>query len=254
MEVDLVLSGGGVRGFAHVGVLKALEEHGIKVARIAGCSAGALFGAMYASNLDARALEKYAKNIKFYRLPDFSLSKMGLIKGDRIRHVLDEYVKVKKFEDLKIPLIVNATNLRSGKEVYFDSGSLFPALRASMAFPGMITPKRYRGALLVDGGVTNPVPLNALDPQRPVVISDVAINLRENRKDITMVDTLRQSLNILQQVVVDFKIEESKHQFIHITPDVHEWGVFEVKNDPKIIERGYQATRKKIPSIKRMFA
>lgn len=253
MKVDVVLSGGGIRGFAHVGVLKALEEQGIQVARIAGCSVGALIGAMYASNQDAAALEAYTKKIKFYRLPDISLSKMGLIKGDKIKHVLDEYIQVKKFEDLKIPLIVNATNLRTGKETYFDSGPLFPALQASMAFPGMITPKIYRGTMLVDGGVTNPVPLNALDPQRPVVISDVAINLQEKRKDITIVDTLKQSLNILQQVVVDFQLKESAHQFVHIKPDLHEWGVFEVKNDPQIIERGYQATRKKIPFIKRMF-
>ena len=161
-KIALVLSGGGARGLAHIGAIETLESHGYEITSIAGCSMGALIGGMYAAGklpevkdwvlaLDCR---------KVLSLVDFSLSLTHLVKGDRVMEALKEIVPDVNIEDLPIPYTAVATDWNSGKEVVFDHGSLYDAIRASISIPLFLNPVRREDMLLVDGGLVNSLPLN----------------------------------------------------------------------------------------------
>ncbi len=159
--ISLVLGSGGARGLAHIGVIRELEKSGARVQAIAGSSMGALVGGMYAAGkLDAyedwvSALEQ--SNV--LSLVDWTFSGGGLIKGKKIINKLSELVGEIAIEDLDIDYTAVAVDLDQGKEVWLDRGPLFDAIRASIAIPGVFTPHRYRGRILVDGGILNPIPV-----------------------------------------------------------------------------------------------
>lgn len=159
--VSLVLGSGGARGLAHIGAIHWLEENGFKIASISGCSMGAMVGGIYAAGkLDefeqwVRAVDK----MTILGLLDISWRSSGLVKGDKIIETLVELVGRRKIEELPIPFTAVAANLDTGKEVWFQSGSLFDAIRASISIPFFFTAFDYNGQNLVDGGVLNPVPI-----------------------------------------------------------------------------------------------
>ncbi|MFV1984809.1 MAG: patatin-like phospholipase family protein [Thiohalomonadales bacterium] len=159
--VSLVLGSGGARGYAHIGIINWLNEHGFKIRSISGCSIGALVGGIYATgNLDvyskwAQALEKS----DVIRLLDFSFSQRGLFKGERIINVLKEMIGDYNIEDLPISYTSVATDINNQKEVWITQGPLFDAIRASIAIPMIFTPHEYLGMQLVDGSVVNPIPI-----------------------------------------------------------------------------------------------
>lgn len=159
--VSLVLGSGGARGLAHIGAIHWLEEHGFEIASISGCSMGAMVGGIYAAGkLDefeqwVRAVDK----MTILGLLDISWRSSGLVKGDKIIETLIELVGRRKIEELSIPYTAVAANLDTGKEVWFQSGSLFDAIRASISIPFFFTAFDYNGQNLVDGGVLNPVPI-----------------------------------------------------------------------------------------------
>ncbi len=159
--ISLVLGGGGARGYAHIGVIDVLHERGFKIDSIAGCSMGAVIGGIYAMDkLDTfRAWAGALRRRDVLRLIDFSLGQNGLIKGDRIIGVLKEMIGDAAIEDLSIRYTAVATDLAARKEVWISQGALFDAIRASIAIPTIFTPVSFRGRLLVDGGLTNPVPI-----------------------------------------------------------------------------------------------
>ena len=160
-SVSLVLGSGGARGLAHIGVIHWLQEHGYDIASISGCSMGALVGGIYAAGkMDdyehwIRAIDKM--DVLSYL--DLSWQQSGLVKGDKIIDALKELVGDRDIEDLPIPFTAVASNLKTGKEVWLQSGQLFDAIRASISLPFLLTPYDYKGASLVDGGVLNPVPI-----------------------------------------------------------------------------------------------
>jgi NTE family protein len=161
LSVSLVLGSGGARGHAHIGVIRALEEYGLRIHNIAGCSMGALIGGMYAAGkLDtytewAWQLEKS----DVVRLLDFSFNWKSLFKGERIFEVLKELVGDRQIEDLDRGYTAVATSLDEQREVWLNEGSLFRAMRASCSVPGVFSPVEYNGKLLVDGGLVNPIPI-----------------------------------------------------------------------------------------------
>lgn len=252
-KIDVVLSGGGVRGLAHVGVLTVLEQEGYSIRRIAGSSSGALIGALYASCASATKVESFVRSVSFYKLPDFSWSNQGLVKGKKIQHVVHDFIKVARFEDLKIPLVVNATDLRTGEEVVFDKGDLLQAVRASIGYPGLLMPHKIGNRLFVDGGLINPVPVSLLSNKGVVVASDVTTNLNTKLKERpNMMDVMRRSISLLQRELINEKLLREKRRVLHVQPDVHEWDLFSFKNDHAIIERGEQAMRAALPRLKRL--
>ncbi len=161
-DVALVLSSGGARGLAHIGAIEELEAHGYRISSIAGCSMGALIGGVYAAGKlnEFREWMRTIDRKKMLELTDFSLSLNHLAKGTRIIEAIMEFVPDIPIEDLPIPYCAVATDLKAGREVVFNKGSLFKAIRASISLPSFYEPVQYDNMVLIDGGVMNPIPLN----------------------------------------------------------------------------------------------
>ena len=160
-SVRLVLGSGGVRGLAHIGAIREIEKHGYEIKSVIGCSVGAMVGGCYcAGKLDK--FEEWVCSLSEWdvvRFMDFSLfSKNGMMKGDLLTDTLRELVGEQTIEDLPLSFAAVATNLNDHKEVWLTRGDLFAAIRASMAIPGLMTPKEIDGKTLVDGGLLNPLP------------------------------------------------------------------------------------------------
>jgi len=160
-SISLVLGSGGARGLAHIGAIEALREAGFRIESIAGSSMGALVGGMYA----AGKLDTYTdwvctlEQSDVFRLVDWTLSGGGLIRGDRIINRLRQIVGEVQIENLELDYTAVAVDIEQGRELWLDHGPLFDAIRSSIAIPGLFTPHRYRGRLLVDGGILNPIPV-----------------------------------------------------------------------------------------------
>jgi NTE family protein len=160
--LGLALGGGFARGIAHVGVLKVLEEENIPIRYIAGTSVGALIGAAYCSGLSAEELEQVAAHVRFKHIARWTLSRYGFASNQRMIGFLNSLLKVKTFEELRIPLAVTATDFSTGEGVIFHSGPLVDPVRASCAYPGMFQPVKIRGRLLIDGMLSHTVPTQPL--------------------------------------------------------------------------------------------
>jgi NTE family protein len=208
--VSLVLGSGGARGLAHIGVIKWLEENGFMIRSIAGSSMGALIGGIYASGkLDiyenwVRALRK--RDVMF--LLDFAYSRAGLFSGDRIIKKLRDMLGDTRIEDLPISYTAVATDLNAGREVWLTRGSLFDAIRASMAIPTVFTPIEYQRHLLVDGGLLNPVPI--APTLKDITDITVAVSLSGKKEVIAAAKPkendieIKSSSNIYQKAIVEF--------------------------------------------------
>jgi NTE family protein len=172
--IGLVLSGGGARGFAHIGLLRVLERHGIEPDVLAGTSMGAILGALYAHGYRADDLHELATSISWRDVVDVSLVG-GLIKGDRL-HALLAGLLPARFEELGKPLAVTCTDLEAGEELVFTEGDLVTAVRASACFPGAFEPVEHEGRALADGGILNNLPVDALALMRAdlTLASDVS--------------------------------------------------------------------------------
>lgn len=159
--VSLVLGSGGARGLAHIGVIDYLEANGYEIRSVAGASMGALVGGIWA----AGRLDEYAEWVQaltrfdVLRMLDFSFSRGGVLKGERIIELLRELVGDRNIEDLPVTFTAVAADLHTGKEVWLNRGNLFDAIRASIAIPTVFTPHAYLGRYLLDGGLVNPVPI-----------------------------------------------------------------------------------------------
>ncbi len=160
--VSLVLGSGGARGLAHIGVINWLVDHGYEIRSVSGSSMGALVGGVYATGqLDVFTRWVTAlTRVDVLRLLDLSFSSTGLFKGDRVMGVIRDLIGDHQIEDLPITYTAVATDLRTGREVWLDRGSLFDAIRASTAIPTIFTPHEINGRELVDGGLVNPVPIS----------------------------------------------------------------------------------------------
>ncbi len=174
LRVGLVLSGGGARGFAHIGVLKVLERHGARFDVVAGTSMGAILGALYSAGMRATDLEALVGSTGWLDVVDFSM-KTGLMKGDRFKRFLAEHLPP-TFEDLELPFAVTTTDVETGEAVMIAEGDLVTSVRASSSFPGAFEPIKYLGRTLADGGIVNNLPVaaaTALGANRTVA-SDVS--------------------------------------------------------------------------------
>ncbi len=147
--IGLALGSGGLRGLAHIGVLKVLERERIPVNYIAGCSIGSLVGSLYASGLDSETIFKLAKNLKRRHWIDFVIPKMGLVAGDRTLETIRLLTQRKHFAELAIPLAVVAADLNTGQEVIFRDGEVAHAVRASISVPGVFVPYSYDADIVI---------------------------------------------------------------------------------------------------------
>lgn len=247
MKKSLVLSGGGARGMAHVGVLKVLDELNIKVDVISGCSIGALIGAMYASGKSGTKIEEFILSTKIYKNFNLSLSPLGIKKFDKLEKKVLKFIGVRTFKKLQIPLYVNATNLSRGEEVVFSSGRLSPAIRASMAVPGIFSPVKIGGDYHIDGGIKNQLPFEILPQEiKKYILVDVSFYDKLSIKKISLVDVLRASVRLMQDEITREKLEDlDKKSYIRLIPPVSRYGILETEDKfKKIIDLGEKEARK----------
>ncbi|MFN8355726.1 MAG: patatin-like phospholipase family protein [Spirosomataceae bacterium] len=241
MEIGLVLSGGGARGIAHLGVIKALSEKGIYPNKITGTSAGSLVGVMIASGYEPEAVLDTVIATRFWRLFRPALSRMGVFK---IEKALDTYLKLlpnPTFEALKIPLVVAATDILEGNIVYFDKGDVIKPVLASCCLPGIFEPILYQNRLLVDGGVLNNLPVEPIVGECDFLIG-VHVNPQGVKQAVKSVkDVLQRSLFLS----VNNHTSQKKTQFdLFIEPpELKDYDVFDVKKAREIYRIGYKYTK-----------
>ena len=165
IKLGLALSGGGARGLAHIGVLKALEDAGIRPDFLAGTSMGGLIAAGYAAGLSPDDLEQisleYASVRRLWKLADPTLPRRGLFQGERLRAFFEQHLQGRTFADLNIPLTLIAVDLNSGQEIRIQEGLVSEAVRATVSIPGLLAPVESEGQRLVDGGLLNNLPVDA---------------------------------------------------------------------------------------------
>lgn len=170
-KIGLVLSGGGARGIAHLGIIKALEEHGVRFTQISGTSAGAIIGALYASGHDVDSIVKILGEIKSFKLFQPALSWKGILNMDVVERFLENYLPVDDFSSLNVPLTVTATNLRTGQSEHFSTGKLRAVICASSCIPVLFNPVSIDGELYIDGGILNNLPVEPIRKTSDVIIA-----------------------------------------------------------------------------------
>ena len=184
-KVGLALGGGSARGWAHIGVIRALEAHDIPIHYVAGTSIGALVGAIYVSD-ELHKLEKFATEINMDTLlamMDISFPGLGLVDGKHVKEFLYDYLVDTQIEASRIPFRCVATNFLAKQEVVFESGSMVDAVRASLSLPGVFAPVKHQDSYLVDGGVVNPVPVNIVQAMGADVV--IAVNLNHDHRPLS---------------------------------------------------------------------
>ena len=248
--ISVALGGGFARGMAHIGVLKVLEQVGIPVRIIAGTSVGALIGACYCSGLSVEELEKVARSVRFTTFARWTVSRYGFASNDRMMQFLNRTLKVKTFEELRIPLAITATDFNSGEGVVFHSGSMVDPIRASCAYPGMFLPVNIRGRWLVDGMLSHPVPTSPLHEMGADRV--IAVHLRGQwTKDGAprhLFDVIGQSFAIAQ--------DQMSHLWrgaadVIVEPDVAGFAYDDFKRAGELITAGEMATKKVLPEIRK---
>jgi len=248
--IGLALGGGFARGIAHVGVLKVLEEEGIPVRVVTGTSVGALIGATYCSGLSIAELEEVARNTRFTTFARWTLSRCGFASNDRMVAFLARTLKVKTFEELRIPLGVTATDFNSGEGVVFHSGSIIDPVRASCAHPGMFLPVEIRGRYLVDGMLSHPVPTR---PLREMGADRVlAVHLKgtwaKGGAPRHLFDVIGQSFAIAQDAMSSLWREAAD---LVIEPDVAGFAYDDFKRSADLIRAGEVAMRQALPAVRK---
>ncbi|GAB6173642.1 patatin family protein [Paradesulfitobacterium aromaticivorans] len=251
-KTGLVLGAGGARGFAHLGVLQVLREEKINFDFVAGCSAGAIFGAVWAAGLDLYRVERLLTYPGFTKkLFDLSMSREGLVKGDKILEVMRLLLKDAVFAELQVPFAVIATDIENGEMVLFREGSVAHAVRASISIPGFFKPYRYQGRLLVDGAVTNRLPLDVAKEMGADKILAVDVKRGLTSKLTSAVDILQQSVEILEEEV--FRCRSLGADFL-LQPEVAHIGSLQFDRAQEAIEIGRQAALAKSSEIRRILA
>ncbi|MCB2219347.1 MAG: patatin-like phospholipase family protein [Bacteroidetes bacterium] len=177
-DIALVLSGGGARGMAHIGVIEVLKEKGYHISSIAGTSIGSLVGGVYVSGKMEPFKEWMAHmgKMDMFRLMDLVISKNGIIRGEKVFKEMEQFISDANIEDLEIPYAAVAVDVRNHKEVVFRKGKLVDAIRASVSIPTIFKPFTYNGQELVDGGVLNPLPLDCVKRKEGDLLLAVDLN------------------------------------------------------------------------------
>jgi NTE family protein len=247
--IGLALGGGFARGLAHIGILKVLEENHIPIDFVAGTSVGSVIGAAYCSGVSARELEEIARLVRFKDIARWTVSRLGFASNDRMAHFLERFLKVKTFEELRIPLAVIATDFETGECVNFRSGPLVDAMRASCAYPGMFLPVEIKGKLLVDGMLAHAVPSLPLreigaDRVAAVYLSAHWVNLKGPRH---VFDVIGQCFSIAQQKMSGPWQASSD---LIMQPDVRGFSYDGFDRAAELVAAGEQAALQALPVLK----
>src|SRR6267142_2608694 len=247
-RVGLALAGGFARGIAHIGVLRVFREAGIPIDMVAGTSVGALIGASYCAGASLETMEEIACETKFADFGRWTPSWIGLATNQRMELFLTRFTPITKFEDLKTPLAIAATDINAGLPVYYyQKGPIGPPLRASCAYPGLFVPIQYDGRTLVDGFLTAPVPVEGtllLGADIVIAVYLEAGNVEEPR---TFTDILSRSFNILQRHT---DLTWRTQADVVIEPDVKPFVWDDFTKTPEMVAAGEVAALAALPQIR----
>jgi NTE family protein len=247
-KIGLALGSGGARGFAHVGVLKALIDEGIQIDLIAGSSMGSLIAAFYGAGYDMNTMVKLATSFRRKYYLDFTLPKMGFIAGRKVKDLVKFFTKGKNIEDLSIPVGIVATDLIKGEKKVFKSGNLSDAVRASISIPGIFVPEMIDGRLYIDGGVIDRVPVTVAKDMGADFVIAVDVSPFEAEPQISSIqDVIIQSIDIMQRELVRHMTMDAK---VIIRPKTEQFSSRAFQNINDIIACGEREARKCIPQIK----
>jgi NTE family protein len=248
--IGLALGGGFARGIAHIGVIKVLEEENIPIQFVAGTSVGALIGAAYCSGLSCDELHEVALQVRFKTFAKWTLSRYGFASNQRMIGFLNRILKVKTFEELRIPLAVTATDFSTGEGVVFRSGPLVDPVRASCAYPGMFLPVTINGRMLIDGMLAHAVPSV---PLREMGASRVlAVHLKGNwisgEGPRHLFDVIGQCFAIAQEKTSDRWKQATD---LVIEPDVTGFKYDDFERTAELIRMGEVVARAAVPELKK---
>ncbi|OTG99183.1 patatin-like phospholipase family protein [Acinetobacter sp. ANC 4973] len=250
--VALVLGSGGARGYAHIGVIKVLEQQGIRPDFIVGTSAGSIVGSIYASGKTADELRDIALNMKANDVRDIKLDMKGFFDGKKVENYVNQQVNNTPLELLKTPMYVVATELKEGKKVVFNYGNTGQAVRASVSIPSMFVPTKIGEDEYVDGGLVSPVPVDvARDLGADIIIAVDILAQPMHTETSNVWGMFNQNINIMQNHLAR---EELKHANIVIQPDLREKGhIFDVKGREMTIQAGIDAAQNQLQQISTVF-
>ncbi len=246
--VGLALGGGAARGFAHVGVVKVLQEKGTRIDYIAGTSVGSLIGSLYAAGFSWRRIAEVTDSIRWRNLLSFRPCKRGLFVPDKLEKRLNLLLEGKSFEELPIPFAVTAVDINTGKQVVIDKGNVARAVRASCSVPGIFLPVEMDGMLLIDGGIRNSIPADVVSGMGADLV--VAVNLNGQRvcpeKTVSALRILRKTLNILADNNVCVGLSYSD---IIVEPATGDFGYGSLRPKDELFRRGEAAMEAKIAEL-----
>lgn len=248
-KLGLCLGAGAARGLAHVGVLKAFVENDIPIDILTGTSMGAVIGGLYAAGTELDFMEKYIQQFEISKFLDFSLKSGGIVKGKRIEDLLKIFTGNKSIEQLTIPFACAAVNIITGEVKNFYEGGLYEAIRASISMPGVFTPYEINGALYMDGGPVERVPITAAKELGADII--IAVDVSWRGQDLPVpknaIHSMQSALSISGWYIAKERLKQAD---IVITPDVFKTNPFSAKECDICFSAGCEATTALIPQIK----
>lgn len=250
-RIALVLGGGAARGFAHVGVIRALEQEKIPIDMIIGTSVGSLIGAIYANDQNCFELEWTAFALEKDTLFDYgilnAITGMGMAKGEKLEDFVRTKIATKNIESMKLPFAAVATDLNRGTRVVLDSGPVAKAVHASCAIPGVFEPVNHQNRLLVDGGVVDNIPIAVAREKGADIV--IAVDISENVQNYNItnvVDVMIQAVNIMFDENVKYRKKEAD---VLITPAVGNVAMLDFSQKKRCMQAGIEAAQKAVPEI-----
>ncbi|NEM98878.1 patatin-like phospholipase family protein [Pontibacter burrus] len=241
MKVGLALSGGGARGIAHLGVLKAFDELGIKVSIFSGVSSGAIVSVFYAAGYSPVEILKLIKELSIFKIIRPAIGEAGLLHLDEVEKLYNKYLGAHiTFEELKIPVIISATEMNEGVTVYFSTGEIIKPLIASSAVPILYHPISYQGKLLNDGGLLNNLPLDPLHQNCDIKIG-VHVNPINHQAKVT---TLRSIVERTAHLAITNNVKMRLHlcDFLIEPPELKYYRLMSYRKADELFDIGYRYT------------
>jgi NTE family protein len=248
--IGLALSGGAVRGIAHIGVLEVLEEEGIPIHAIAGTSAGSIVGALYAAGMPLSEIRRILLTAKWKDLLKLTIPIKGLISSEGIYRFMDEILPVKKFSDLLMPYAAVATDLHTGEKVSITSGSVAKAVQASCSFPVIFTPTEINRKQLIDGGAASQIPVRTVREELGAKIV-IAVNVNYKAIELDQYDTIIKIAAHLSALWASRNArEEEKLADVVIPVNAKGIALYDLSKSRELLRRGRKAAEEKLPEMK----
>ncbi len=251
-RIALVLGGGAARGFAHIGVIRTLEQEKIPIDLIVGTSVGSLIGAIYASDMNSFDLEWTAFMLEKDDVFDYALlsaiTSMGPVKGDKLEEFVRNKVPVANIENLRLPFAAVATDLNRGTRVVLDRGPVAKAVRASSAIPGVFNPVDLQGRILVDGGLVDNIPIDVAREKGADIV--IAVDISENVVNFNItnvVDVMLQSVSIIMN---ENTKQKKKDADILVSPAVGNVAMLDFTQKKRCMQAGIEAAQRAVPEIR----